>query len=187
MENDYGFCIHCGATCEKGAEFCPECGRSPTGADIRDERMTRVRNPMSFFILLMGLFAAVSIIEGFFETFFNDLYLTGIEMVNGSDMDAYLSDMGLDSREQLAEIIYKEGLVSMACGIMVAISLSLCVQRRFWLLAVLLCVGATLLLPVPMLFMTPEMVKADVITAVLQMAIGLMVVRGICISRRLFR
>lgn len=185
--DDYGFCVHCGAVLPSGAEFCPECGRSRTGERKQDDNPLLVRNPMSFFILLMGLFAAVSIIEAIFVIFFSDLFMTNLASMSGGDLDAYIQDIGLESREQFADIMYKEGVISMVEGILVAVACVLCVKRRFWKVAIVLCLAATLLLALPLVFMTPKMINSEIMTMVLEMAIGLLVIRGIYINRRYFR
>ncbi len=186
MENDYGFCFHCGAEIPSGAEFCPECGRSLAGDTRRDESYLRVRNPMSFIILLMGLFAAVSIIEGIYAVFLNDLFMSSLEMLNDSNLDSYVSSLGLESKEELAEIIYKEGIVTLAQGIMVAIACMLCIKRRFWGLTIALCLIATFMMLVPLVFMTSEMIRSEIISMILQMCIGLLVVRGLYINKGQF-
>ena len=188
MDEDYGFCTRCGATHEPDAEFCPQCGKSFT--DSMDEipintRMTS--NPLMFFIILLGIFAAICLGEGVVATFFNDSLIDYVRSMNGDNLADYLASLGLGSIEQLADILFRQGVVTMADGISAVIAFVLCIRRRFWKIAVITCLIATILVPVSFLLMTPEMMKRELFSVVIQTAIGLLITRGIYINKRMFR
>ena len=187
MEQDYGFCTRCGATHEPGAEYCPQCGKSFTGDDRVQINNRMASNPLMFFIILLGIFAAISLGEGVIATFFNDSLIDYVKTVNGDGLPDYLASLGLDTIDQLADILFKQGVLTLADGILVAIVFVLCIRRRFWKIAVITCLAATTLVVASFLVMTPKMMEKELFSMVIQTAIGLLITRGIYINRRIFR
>ena len=186
MEENYGFCVHCGAKLSPGAERCPECGTSFV-KDAPSARYTNNgRNPMMFFLILIGIYAVISIIEGIFASAFNDMFMDNMKAVYGSNFSAYLERMGLDSVSQLADIMFKEGIVSLVSGSLAAVVFILCLKRRYWKAAAMLCLIASALVIVPLAFMPMKMFSSEVFTFLLEMGVGLLVTRGIYMCRNLF-
>ena len=187
MKNEYGFCPHCGADLPQGSEYCPECGTSFVEGRQDDVRRLTVTNPMTFFIVLLAAYMVMSIAEGIYVTVFNDMFISNFETIYGTNIEDYLSRNGLDSVQDLADLMYKEGVVSIIGGAMTAVVMLLCITRRNWKLAFSLCVAASFELLVSLVFMPSEMISSELLTAVLQTGVGLLVARGIYINRRAFR
>ena len=186
MGSEYNFCTRCGAEMPKGSDYCPECGMCYVeGTD----RMVKnvAHNPMMFFIVLMGLYALFSIVEGLYVILFNDVFLSSIETVAGTDLETYLAKIGVDSVDQFKDILFKEAIVSIVSGSLTVVATILCLKLRYWKLACILCFAATLAIPASLLFMPWKMIQSEWITIALQMLVGLMVTRGIVRCRLLFR
>ena len=186
MGSEYNFCTRCGAELPEGSDYCPECGMCfVEGTD----RMVKnvARNPLMFFIVLLALYALFSIIEALYVILFNDVFLASIETVAGTDLDTYLAKIGVDSVEQFKDILFKESVVSIASGALAAVVTVLCLKLRYWKAAWILCLAATLLIPVSLIFMPWEMIQSEWITMALQVMVGLMVTRGIVRCRLMFR
>ena len=186
MGSEYNFCTRCGAELPKGSDYCPECGMCfVEGTDRTVKNVSR--NPLMFFIVLLVLYSLFSIVEGLYVILFNDVFLSSIETVAGTDLDTYLANIGVDSVDQFKEILFKEAIVSMVSGGLAAVVLILCFSLRYWKAAWVLCLAATLMIPVSLLFMPWKMIQSEWITMALQMLVGLMVTRGIFRCRLLFR
>ncbi len=187
MDNDLGFCPHCGAYLPRGAEYCPECGRSFV-KESESARYDNLRpNPLFFFMIMLAIYAGFSIVEGIVAVFFNDMLMTNIERIYGSNIEKYLANMGLDSLSQLGDILYKEGIVSLIDGILVAVVFVLCKVRRYWKAAVAICLLASFFLLTSLIFMPEKMMRSEALSLVLQMAVGLLITRGIYIGRIVFK
>ena len=187
MEQDYGFCTRCGAMHEPGAEFCPQCGKSFTDDDRAQVNRRMTSNPLMFFIILLGVFAAISLGEGIMATFFNDSLINYVKTVNGDNLPEYLASIGLDTIDQLADILFKQGVITLADGILVVIVFYLCIRRRYWKIAVITCLIATVLVLVSFLVMTPKMMQKELFSIIVQTAIGLLITRGIYVNKSIFR
>ena len=187
MDTDYGFCTHCGAELPEGAQYCPECGTSfVKGSDIPNINY-RGYSPLKFILILLGIYAFVSIGEGIYSAFFNDMLMDTLRNLNGGDLSSYLSSLGLQTEEQLAEILYKEGILTLIDGIIVLMVFILCYTYRHWKMAVALCVIASFLLLIAFAFMPVEMMKSEAVNTILQVIVGLLISRGIYINRSLFK
>ena len=172
---------------EPDAEFCPQCGKSFTDDDRAPVNRRLASNPLMFFIVLIGIFAAISLGEGIAATFFNDSLINYVKTVHGDNLPEYLASLGLDTIDQLADILFKQGVITLADGILVVIVFVLCIKRRFWKLAVITCLIATILVLVSFLVMTPKMMEEELFSIVVQTAIGLLITRGIYINKKIFR
>ncbi len=186
MEENYGFCPRCGANLPEGAEYCPQCGKSFTENPQREYRTRSGFNPLMFFIILIAAYTLMSLIEGIYATAFNGMFIDSFKLVYGSDLNDYLARNGLDSIEQFADLMFKEGIVSIIGGAITAIVLLLCIKRRFWKVAFALCIIASFELLISLVFMPSKMIGGEILTMILQTAVGLLVARGIYMSRRLF-
>ena len=187
MENNYGFCPRCGAELPQGAEFCPECGVSFLEKRQNDVRRLTITNPMTFFIILLAAYVIMSFFEGIFATAFNDLFVTNVKQVYGSEFEDYLSRNGLSSVEEFADLMYKEGIVTLVGGVITVAVLILCIERRFWKIAFWLCIIASFELLISMAFMPSKMIGSELLTMLLQTGVGLLVARGIYVNRRVFK
>ena len=187
MENNYGFCPRCGAELPQGAEYCPECGASFVEKRQDDIRRLTITNPMTFFIVLLAAYTVMSIVEGVYVTAFNDMFVSNFELIYGSGIDEYLSNMGLASIDEFADLMFKEGIVSIVGGAITAMALILCIKRRFWKIAFWLCIIASFELLISMAFMPSKMISSELLTMLLQTGVGLLVARGIYVNRRMFR
>ena len=186
MVSEYSFCTRCGAELPPGSMYCPECGKS--FADGPERNVYRYSpNPLTFFLILLGAYAIISIVEGIFVTMFNDAFMSNVKIIYGTDIDKYLSEIGVDSFEQLEDIMYKEGFVTLASGILAAATFILCMKLRCWKVAVTLCLMASFILPVSLPFMPMKMIHNELITLILQVLVGLMVTRGIIRSKTAFK
>ena len=186
MDTDYGFCTHCGAELPDGAQYCPECGTSFVKGSDAPNIDYRGYRPLSFILIMLGIYALASIGEGFYAAFFNDMLMDTLRNLNGMDMSSYLSSLGLQTEEQLAEILYKEGILTLIDGIMVLVVFVLCLRYRFWKMAVALCVIASFALLIGFAFMPVEMMKSEAINTILQVIVGLLISRAIYVNRSLF-
>lgn len=186
MEENYGFCPKCGANLPEGAEYCPQCGKPFVDDPRRELRMRAGMNPLIFFIILLAAYTVMSIFEGIYATLFNDMFMDSFKLVYGSDIDNYLARSGLDSIDQFADLMFKEGIVSIIGGAITAIVLLLCIRRRFWKVAFALCIIASFEVLISLAFMPTKMIGSEILTLILQTAVGLLVARGIYMSRRLF-
>lgn len=187
MENNYGFCPRCGANLPQGAEYCPECGTSFVEKRQDDVRRLTITSPMTFFIILLAIYTAMSIIEGVFVTVFNDVFISNFQTIYGTNIDDYLSGMGLASIDEFSALMFKEGIVSIVGGAITAVVLILCIKRRFWKIAFVLCLVASFELLVSLAFMPAKMMGSEILTMILQTCVGLLVSRGIYLNRRIFR
>ncbi len=187
MDNDYGFCPRCGANLPEGAEYCPQCGKSFV-ENPREELRMRAggMNPLLFFIILLAIYTVMSIFEGLYTTLFNEAFIDSFKLVYGSDLTDYLAASGLDSVEQFADLMFKEGIVSLVGGAITAIVLFLCIKRRYWKVAFALCLIASFELLISLAFMPSKMIGSEILTLLLQTGIGLLVARGIYMYRRMF-
>lgn len=186
MDNNYGFCPRCGANLTEGAEYCPQCGKSFVEDPRRELRTRSGMNPLLFFIILLTAYTVMSIFEGIYATVFSDMFIDSFKMVYGSDLEDYLARNGLESIDQFADLMFKEGIVSIIGGAITAVVLLLCIRRRFWKVAFALCIIASFELLISLVFMPSKMIGGELLTLVLQTAVGLLVARGIYMSRRMF-
>lgn len=187
MENNYGFCPHCGANLPQGAEYCPECGASFVSKRQDDVRRLTITSPMMFFIILLAIYTVMSIIEGIFATAFNDLFIINFKMIYGDGIDDYISSMGFASIDEFADLMFKEGIVSLVGGAITAFVMVLCITRRFWKIAFWLCIIASFELLISLVFMPTQMIGSEILTMILQTCVGLLVSRGIYLNRSNFR
>ncbi len=187
MDNDYGFCTHCGATLPKGAEYCPECGTSFVKETDSARYEFRGPNPLIFFMVMLAIYGGFSIAEGILAAFFNDVMISNILTVYGSNIDDYLYKMGLENTDQLADILYKEGIVSLIDGMMVLAVFVLCKLKRNWKAAVAICLIASFFVLLSLVFMPVKMMQQEALTLVLQTVVGLLIARGIYLNRRIFK
>ena len=186
MGSEYNFCTRCGAELPVGCDYCPECGKC--FVEGTDRMVVNVsRNPLMFFIVLIALYALFSIIEGLYVVLFNDFFISNIEAVYGTDLENFLASRGLENVQQLSDILFKEGIVSIVSGSMAAVVFVLCLRMRYWKAACLLCLAATFVIPIPLLFMPLKMIQSEWITVALQVLVGLMVTRGIVRCKLIFR
>ena len=186
MDNNYGFCPRCGANLTEGAEYCPQCGKSFVEDPRRELRTRSGMNSLLFFIILLTAYTVMSIFEGIYATVFSDMFIDSFKMVYGSDLEDYLARNGLESIDQFADLMFKEGIVSIIGGAITAVVLLLCIRRRFWKVAFALCIIASFELLISLVFMPSKMIGGELLTLVLQTAVGLLVARGIYMSRRMF-
>lgn len=186
MDENYGFCPRCGANLPEGAEYCPQCGKSFVENPQREFRTRSGINPLMFFIILLVAYTVMSIIEGVYATLFNDMFIDSFKLVYGSDLSDYLARNGLDSIDQFADLMYKEGIVTLVGGAITAVVLLLCIKRRFWKVAFALCIIASFELLISLAFMPSKMIGSEIVTLILQTCIGLLVARGIYMSRNVF-
>lgn len=187
MDENYGFCPRCGANLPEGAEYCPQCGKSFVENPREELRIRAGMNPLMFFIILLIAYTVMSIIEGIYVTLFNDMFIDSFKLVYGSDLSDYLARNGLDSIDQFADLMFKEGIVSIIGGAITAVVLLLCIKRRFWKVAFALCIIASFELLISLAFMPSKMIGGEILTMILQTAVGLLVARGIYMSRKAFR
>lgn len=186
MDENYGFCPRCGANLPEGAEYCPQCGKSFVDDPRKELRMRAGMSPLRFFIILLAAYTVMSIIEGVYVTLFNDMFVDSFKLVYGSDIDNYLSRSGLESIDQFADLMFKEGIVTLVGGAITAVVLLLCIRRRFWKVAFALCIIASFELLISLAFMPSKMIGSEIVTLILQTCIGLLVARGIYMSRNVF-
>ena len=186
MEEEFGFCTRCGTNIAEGMEYCPECG-NPLTAEAESARYDKgTGNPLIFFIFMLAIYCVMSMAEGVYTTVFSEQFIANIEAINGQNMTDYLARMGLDSVEHLEEIMFKEGVVSIIDGALVAVVLLLCLKRKWWKVAFILCIVASFVLLAGLPFMTVEMMSAEALSLILQTAIGLLIARGIYLNRNSF-
>lgn len=187
MGSEYNFCTRCGAELPKGSEYCPECGKCfiEEGTDRMVKNVSR--NPLMFFIVLLALYALFSIIEGLYVILFEDVFISSLETIYGMKIEEYIGRIGVDSVSQFSDIMFKEAVVNVISGSLAVIVLILCQRLRYWKTAVFLCLAASLVLPVSLVFMPMKMIQSEWITIALQVLVGLMVTRGIVRCKMLFR
>ena len=186
MGSQYNFCTRCGAELPQGSDYCPECGMCYV--EGTDRMVTNVaRNPLMFFIVLLAMYAAFSIVEGLYVILFENVFISSIESIYGIGIEEYIQRIGVDSLAQYSDILFKQGIVDIISGSLAAVVMLLCLKLRYWKLAVFLCLAASLVIPVSLLFMPWKMVQSEWITIALQLLVGLMVTRGIYRCKTLFR
>ena len=142
---------------------------------------------MRFFLFFMGAFVVYMIINGITLMTVSDTVIDWIRAFNGTDLDTYLSSLGLDSVDQFKEILFKEGIVYVIDGALVAMAFLLTLRRRYWKATVVLCLMASFLLLLPLVFMPEKMRYTEALSSILMAAVGLLVTRGIIVNRRQFR
>ena len=135
----------------------------------------------------MGAFVVYMIINGITLMTVSDTVIDWIRAFNGTDLDTYLSSLGLDSVDQFKEILFKEGIVYVIDGALVAMAFLLTLRRRYWKATVVLCLMASFLLLLPLVFMPEKMRYTEALSSILMAAVGLLVTRGIIVNRRQFR
>ena len=140
-----------------------------------------------FFIILLGIFAAISLGEGLYSSVFNDALISYIKSTYPDNLTEYLAGLGYDTIEHLASDIYKQGVLTLIDGIVVLVAFILCIRRRYWKVAFALCVIGSILVLASFIFMTPEMMKKQLFSVIVQTAIGLLIARGIYVNRKVFR
>ena len=186
MGSEYNFCTRCGAELPVGCDYCPECGKC--FVEGTDRMVVNVsRNPLMFFIVLIALYALFSIVEGLYVILFNDLFISNIEAIYGTDLETYLARIGVDSAVQFSDILHKEGIVNIVSGSFAVGAFILCLRMRYWKLACVFCLLATFSIPVSLIFMPFKMIQSEGITIALQVLVGLMVTRGIVRCKMFFR
>lgn len=184
MKDEYGFCFRCGANLEPGAEYCPECGQSFLDDDSASYQ-NDVSRPLNFLKFMLGAYFVLSIVAGLYTTVFIDAYIQNIESI--TDIDSYLSSMGVESVSQLSDIMYIQGVVSIIDGAMVGFVFLLCILRRYWKTAVAVCFAASIVVMAGIPFMTTEMINSETFSLVLQTVVGLLITRGIFVNRKAFK
>ena len=185
MKDEYGFCFHCGANLEPGAEYCPECGQSFIDDSNSASYQNDASKPMNFLKFMLGAYFVLSVVSGLYTTVFIDSYLANIESL--TNIDSYLASMGVESVSQLADIMYIQGIVSIIDGAMVGIVFLLCILCRYWKTAVAVCFAASFVVLAGIPFMTTEMMNSEVFTLALQTIVGLLITRGIYVNKRAFK
>ena len=148
---------------------------------------SRSGNPLMFFVFLLIAYTAVSLIEGIATTAFNGVFLNYTESQLGGDLAANLESLGVSSLEEYGAIMFREGIVCLVTGTLTLITAVLCIKLVHNRLAVVLCVAASLSVIAGLPFMTPEMMRLEFVSVILQVMIGLLVARGIRMGRRFFK
>ena len=140
-----------------------------------------------FFTVLLGIFAAISLGEGIYSTVFNDDMISYVESTHPNDLAEYLSGLGLETIEQLADLIYIQGLLILIDGVVVLLAFFLCIRRRYWRAVFVLCLVASSLVLASFVFMMPEMMEKELFSVIVQTVIGLLMARGVYMNRGAFR
>ncbi len=138
-------------------------------------------------MVMLAIYGGYSIIEGIMDTLFNGLMMDGIRTIYGDRLQEYLSGMGVESLSQFSDIVYKEGIVNIIDGAMVMSAFLLCYLRKYWKLAVALCILASGFIFAALPFMTGKLIESNALMLILQAAVGLLVARGIYVNRAVFK
>lgn len=148
MEDEKKFCTRCGRYLEQGVSFCPDCGLRVPGRSPEqiEEDKAQVRSLMasrlkwaavmmlvySIPFLILGVYISVGL-DGFVnELFTNPAYSDYVEFYG-------LTQDEVSGVLRYAAIMY---IVSSVCGIA---SAALCMKRRMYWVAMILCVMSFLL------------------------------------------
>lgn len=143
MEDNQNFCIHCGEILATDAKFCPKCGARIPGRNQEqvEEEKQAVRDGMKYrlywAIALMLIYSIPFLIIGIYLM----VDLDGIvNMIMTDPLYADYVDYYGWTYDQLTDVFQIASyayILSSVCGI---ISAALCWKRRFYWVALVLCI-----------------------------------------------
>jgi len=143
-EDNQKFCAKCGATITDPSSFCPECGAPISGSpgDIKlkaeyKQLETEVNNVRVTWAGLIILLYSVPVIIGcIFGIIYIDNVVNGL-ITNGDFYQWMIENNVSESqvRSYLGYMFYAE----IAVGLISVLTAVLCFMRKFWFVAVILC------------------------------------------------
>ncbi|MCL2712956.1 MAG: zinc-ribbon domain-containing protein [Methanomassiliicoccaceae archaeon] len=139
--DDINFCPTCGKNLEPGAAYCPACGSrlNDPVADAKEERIMNAANDERIKIaaIVLLIFSSLSIISGIY------VYLDPLGLLAslGSIYDMLLDYL---TEAELTAIMRQAAVMSMVTGIAGITSAWLAWKRRFWVVALILCLIVSL-------------------------------------------
>lgn len=159
VDNTQEFCTHCGAKLETGSAFCPECGNPVEGSDyvyrsgpesanyvygVQEADKTKAKKRLTWiYFLLVGYVISGSVMAIVGMSFGA---LVGA-MESDPDFIAALAELGFTVADIYAMIdpMFTLGLLFAVSVALVAVSFVLCILKRKYLLAVILCAAGSII------------------------------------------
>lgn len=139
-------CSACGNTVSPSDAFCPYCGSTLGDAPPQTQQGTAPANDghRVLIILLLGIYAVPTIVlSAMFLFSANSMADT---IWNDSGFQDWIKSAGIDlTLGQIKSYIVMVGGLGLAGGLCAFLSMMFVILRKYWILAVVLCLAATLL------------------------------------------
>lgn len=145
------FCSKCGAKLRESATFCPECGASVAGGsvvqsvrnEIKDSYKKKAMTERLMWIsIFIGVFVFFSVIMGAYCAF----GINAIMETLRSNPDVWGEILTYYTEAEIKNAFVFGGYYLLSAGIVGAISLILCITKRFWIIALITCLLASFIM-----------------------------------------
>ena len=182
VEGDFGFCQHCGAKVGQGTVICPYCGQCVTGSftEVQDQSyiVNRGRSITLTWMCILILAYAVTSLINLTAVLSADTYISVYKsLCTESQWALILSSNGMTTDSEFAAYLVNIGIVASVSGALAFVSGVLVLLRRYHKVSVIFCVVASLVLFAIVLFSNGTNIVSNLLSAILQCLIGLMIAR----------
>lgn len=159
MDDEIGFCPHCGFKLESESAYCPSCGSilrepdpqqyasSPNGAYVSNN----MRGPLLAAFVMLVLFSVMELIGAIGCLSFNSSTYDMMDQMFRETMDqsfvGFIQEMFnvTITKEQIISQMFAMGLISLLTGAATVFTAVLCYKRTKHMVAVGACILATVL------------------------------------------
>ena len=196
VDDNYGFCPHCGQNMKSDATFCPSCGTvlsqsiaSPEVHDCRKSKKKPMRGVFLVVFILLTVYTVVELLSSITLLTFNEATYDMIDKMTietfGMNFADYMRENAnlVFTKEEFLSNVSMLGIFGLISSILSGISAFLCFKREKHLFAVIFCVLSAVMVMIGSV-LAPQF--AGVASAVIDMVIGLIVAFMIYSSKKYF-
>lgn len=146
-----GFCTRCGTKLRESAAFCPECGAPVAGGSVVQSVRNEINDScerkamterLMWVSIFLGIFVLFSVVIGAYCAFDVDAIMEALK----SDPDVWSEVLTQFTETQVRSSLVLVGYYVLLAGVVGAVSLVLCVTKRHWIVALVTCVAASIIM-----------------------------------------
>jgi predicted nucleic acid-binding Zn ribbon protein len=145
------FCSKCGAKLRDSAVFCPECGAPIAGGSVvqsvRNEindsyKKKAMTERLMWISIFLGVFVFFSVIMGAYCALDVNAIIDALK----SDPEVWAEVLTYYTEAEIRSAFVFGGYYLLSAGIVGAISLVFCIIKKFWIIALIMCLLASLIM-----------------------------------------
>ncbi|MFA7150176.1 MAG: zinc-ribbon domain-containing protein [Candidatus Methanomethylophilaceae archaeon] len=145
------FCTKCGTKLRESAAFCPECGAPVAGGSVVQSVRNEINDScerkamterLMWVSIFLGIFVLFSVVIGAYCAFDVNVIMETLK----SDPDVWSELLTHYTETEIRNAFVLVGYYVLLAGVVGAVSLILCVTKRFWIVALVTCAAASILM-----------------------------------------
>lgn len=178
-KTDVVHCSRCGAKVSPGKDYCSNCGAQVVVIppqttdeyfDKKDPKQTS--DSLRWAKILLTLYAGLALLAGFMLAGFSNWY---VDMFSADQLAELLKTYGLETKDQLVDLLSKTGIIVTISGALALVSDVLCFIRRYNIVAVVICAIASLVNVATVFIGTNSTDAMNIISLVITVIVGFVV------------